>query len=254
MAPTATLPPRHRLPAVEWVQRNLFDGWGNSLLTLVTLGTVVWAAGALWRWAVAAHWDVVTHNVRLWAVGLLPLGQLCPEFGRILEQMDQTGQSRYIAEWQSVAGPRSGELSLSPLFPQALFPWESRQFAPLGRLLTVRDITAQKQVDQALRESEMRYRTMFEASADAILLETITGRILDCNSVACEMHGYTKEELLQLNVADLVPPEAVKNVEQQFSLVLEKGALRTPGVNRRKDGSRAGCRAVRRGNPGRKRT
>jgi len=76
VAPTATLPPRHRLPAVEWVQRNLFDGWGNSLLTLVTLGTVVWAAGALWRWAVAAHWDVVTHNVRLWAVGLLPLGQL----------------------------------------------------------------------------------------------------------------------------------------------------------------------------------
>ncbi|MDR7482131.1 MAG: amino acid ABC transporter permease [Armatimonadota bacterium] len=74
--PAVTLPPRQRPSALEWAQRNLFDGWVNTVLTLVTLGAVVWAAGALWRWAEGAHWDVVTRNLRLWLVGLLPLSQL----------------------------------------------------------------------------------------------------------------------------------------------------------------------------------
>ena len=54
-----------------------------------------------------------------------------------------------------------------------------------------------------LRESEQRYRTLFEASADGILL--ITDKIIDCNFQACTMLGRSKEELLGASPLDISP-------------------------------------------------
>jgi len=80
-----------------------------------------------------------------------------------------------------------------------------------GRLVgydgLISDITARKQAEIALRESEEKYRALVEASSDAIFLESLEGRVLDCNSSACKMFGYSKEELVGLAVADLVPEE-----------------------------------------------
>jgi general L-amino acid transport system permease protein len=69
-------PPPQRLTPWEWAQRNLFDGWLNSALTVAVAVFVVWAGGLVGRWAVNAHWAVVTRNPRLWLVGLLPLSEV----------------------------------------------------------------------------------------------------------------------------------------------------------------------------------
>jgi len=66
-------PPKDDSSALEWIHRNLFDGWLNSVLTVGVVVSLVWFGGLVWRWAAAAHWDVVTRNMRLWLVGLLPL-------------------------------------------------------------------------------------------------------------------------------------------------------------------------------------
>ncbi|MEK6527356.1 MAG: PAS domain S-box protein, partial [Nitrospirota bacterium] len=67
-----------------------------------------------------------------------------------------------------------------------------------------RDITGRTSMEKALLESEMRYRSLFEQSSDAIfILDTKspnTGKILSANKAACRMHGYTKKELLGLNI------------------------------------------------------
>ncbi len=55
----------------------------------------------------------------------------------------------------------------------------------------------------ALRESEERYRGMFEGVFDAILVESLTGKILDANVRACEMFGWSREELRSKTEADL---------------------------------------------------
>ncbi len=66
-------PPAERLTVREWARRNLFDGVGNSLLTVATAAGLLAAAASLARWAARAHWAVVTENLRFWLVGLMPV-------------------------------------------------------------------------------------------------------------------------------------------------------------------------------------
>jgi PAS domain S-box-containing protein len=60
-----------------------------------------------------------------------------------------------------------------------------------------------EQRERGLRESERQLRQLFENSADALFVHDERGRIVDCNAQACRALGYTREELLELSVADL---------------------------------------------------
>jgi PAS domain S-box-containing protein len=61
------------------------------------------------------------------------------------------------------------------------------------------------QSEEALRLSVANYQTIFEGVQDAILVESMSGNILDANARACEMYGYSYDQLLSLSVRDLVP-------------------------------------------------
>ena len=66
------------------------------------------------------------------------------------------------------------------------------------------DIADRKRSDDALRESEQRYRELFEAESDAILLvDEASGCVLEANSSACAMYGYTRDELVAMHEGDL---------------------------------------------------
>ncbi|HEX2954491.1 MAG TPA: PAS domain S-box protein [Bacillota bacterium] len=70
-----------------------------------------------------------------------------------------------------------------------------------GILCCMTDITEQKSAEAALRESEKKYRALFDSSPDAVLLVEIreNGRflpIVDCNRVTCSMNGYQREDLI----------------------------------------------------------
>jgi len=66
-------PPEARLTPRQWVRRNLFDGAGNTVLTLLTAAGLVAALVRLARWAVRAHWSVIVDNPRFWLVGPMPV-------------------------------------------------------------------------------------------------------------------------------------------------------------------------------------
>jgi PAS domain S-box-containing protein len=71
----------------------------------------------------------------------------------------------------------------------------------IGIRTIVQDITARKQAEEALRESEDRYRKLFEDSKDAIYMSTVEGKFLDINQAGVELFGYgSKEELLKANI------------------------------------------------------
>jgi PAS domain S-box-containing protein/putative nucleotidyltransferase with HDIG domain len=60
---------------------------------------------------------------------------------------------------------------------------------------------------RALREAEYRFRTLFNAVSAAIFFNDLKGRLLEVNDEACRLLGYSREELLRLNINDLVAPE-----------------------------------------------
>lgn len=106
----------------------------------------------------------------------------------------------------------------------------------------IRDITARKRAEESLQESEERFRQLFAASPDAILLLDPTDQasrwpIVDCNQVACQMNGYTREELIGqsidlLNLEPGTPSERAAYVES----IRRTGVLRLEALHRHKDG------------------
>jgi PAS domain S-box-containing protein len=80
-------------------------------------------------------------------------------------------------------------------------PWDDS----VAVLATFRDATDRENALQQLRESEQRYRTLFDQATDAIILEDANGTILDANRAACQISGYSHAELLTMNNAQWQP-------------------------------------------------
>ncbi|RPI92957.1 MAG: PAS domain S-box protein, partial [Chloroflexi bacterium] len=102
------------------------------------------------------------------------------------------------------------------------------------------DITERKKTETALLESNMQFRTLFEASPDANLLIDPSGNwpILDCNAVACQMNGYTHKELVGQSIDILNPnPWRPAKRDEYLADIRQAGVLRYETVHRRRDGT-----------------
>jgi PAS domain S-box-containing protein len=94
-----------------------------------------------------------------------------------------------------------------------------------------REVVERKQAEEALRESEERYKLLFENANDGIVLHRVTseglpGDIIQANEVICRMLGYTKEEISRLNPMAL-QAEGLEEVGKELPKVLshEKNIL-----------------------------
>ncbi len=103
------------------------------------------------------------------------------------------------------------------------------------------DITERKRAEEQLQESEKRYRTLFETAADCIYILDAEGerqgQIISANPAAAKMHGYTVEEMLSLNMADLDTPESASNIQARLERLLTGETVKEETAHRRKDGT-----------------
>lgn len=98
------------------------------------------------------------------------------------------------------------------------------------------DITARKQAEQFVRENEERYRAIFEAAVNGFFIYTLDGELIDVNPTACRMHGYTREEMLNLRPFDYVHPESHAGFQQFLQTVGAGERYESAAIGVRKDG------------------
>ena len=70
---------------------------------------------------------------------------------------------------------------------------------------------ARRHTEKALRESEARFRTIFEYSPVAIFVTDLESTIIDANPAACQLHGSKRAQLVGQSALDLIPPEQRTN-------------------------------------------
>jgi len=89
----------------------------------------------------------------------------------------------------------------------------------------------------AVRESEEHYRALIEQAAEGIYLANPDGKFLVINSSLCDLLGYTRQELLQVNLFDTYIPDELALVHQRLAEFSIGQAIRFERHIRRKDGS-----------------
>ncbi len=82
---------------------------------------------------------------------------------------------------------------------------------------TFADVTERKQAEAALRVSEEKYGMLFRDSRDAVYISTKEGKFLDVNDAAVDLFGYTKEEMLNLDIETIyLDPEDRVNFKNEI--------------------------------------
>jgi PAS domain S-box-containing protein len=109
--------------------------------------------------------------------------------------------------------------------------------APTQFAGTVTDVTTAKEAEDRLRESEQKYRTLISQASDGIAVTDQHGKIVEANDSACEMLGYSRDELLGLGFRDIVSETDFTRSPLQLDEVLEGKLIRKERVLIRKDGS-----------------
>ncbi len=104
----------------------------------------------------------------------------------------------------------------------------------------IRDITERKKTEEAIRESEEKFRALFEESRDAIYISSLEGKFIDANKFALDLFGYTKEEMMGMDALKIyVNPSDRKEFQREIE---QKGFVRDYEIMfKKKDGIRMEC-------------
>jgi len=182
---------------------------------------------------------------------LIPPALQYPEIAcaRITYEGDEFTSDKFSqTEWSqaadiAVAGQRVGAVEVwylaeSPEADEGPFLTEESDLVDdLGRQLSA--LVERDRAEQAVRESEDRFRTLFEGVTDGILVADLeTRRFVSANHTMCEMLGHTSEELLALGVSDIHPEADVPQVAEMFRKQSLGEATFSPDLPmKRKDGT-----------------
>jgi PAS domain S-box-containing protein len=90
----------------------------------------------------------------------------------------------------------------------------------VGHITIARDITERKRAEEVLRESEERYRNLFESTHDMIQSVAPDGHFIFANRAWLETMGYTEAELPSLNLFKIIHPDSLPHCQKMFARVM----------------------------------
>ena len=109
-----------------------------------------------------------------------------------------------------------------------------------GRLLSATlafDLTEWRQIQARLARAERRYTQLVDQASDGIAIADADLRLVEVNAAVCRMTGYSREELLERTVGDLLMPDELETLQASRDAVRAGRAIVTERRVRRKDGS-----------------
>jgi len=142
-----------------------------------------------------------------------------------------TGHASYMSKvpFQTPSGRRWYNIIMSPIRDK------NRQI--IQALGIARNVTENIKAEEALIESEERFRLLVEHAWDSFYLHNHDGSFIDINQHACDSLGYTHNELMKLTFKDIETEFKPKNIKDLWKN-LKLGQVQTVnGVHKRKDGS-----------------
>jgi len=156
---------------------------------------------------------------------------LCDYFWMALAKSQQVEQRQIVGKTVEMRGRRKDGSEF--LLEISISEWQGKQ----GQCYTaiIRDITVRKQVEAELRNSEERYRTLFDSMMDGIYRSTHEGRFVDVNPAMVRMFGYSsREEMLAVDIKK----DLYFSPQERGSHILDTGQEEIEVYRmRRKDGS-----------------
>ncbi len=99
------------------------------------------------------------------------------------------------------------------------------------------NITERKNAEQALRDREAQYRAVIETSPDGFWMADKHGRILEVNDSYARLSGYSRQELLSMNIADLEAMERPEDISDHIARVMNGPSDLFETAHLRKDGT-----------------
>jgi len=161
-------------------------------------------------------WERMTGYSREEAIGrtVFELG-LWPDPAVRVEAVNRLLAEGRLRDFEYVIRARDGSIGFY-LASAELIEIDGEQLV-LG---VIADVTERKRAEQALRESEEKFRTVFRSAPTGMLMLSPEGRILAANQAFCEFLGYSEKELLSEDIQSVTYPE-----ERALSLQAMKEAL-----------------------------
>jgi PAS domain S-box-containing protein len=197
--------------------RSILDNIEDGCYEVDTAGNLTYVNPALVRILGRPVNEMMGMNNRLY---------MTPEGGkdvfRAFNRVFRTGIPEQALAWDLVRPDgtlRSVEVSVSPI--------KAADGSINGFRGTVHDITERKWAEDALRESEVRYRTLVETSPDAIMLTDLNLNVLTVNRQLLQLFGFERaEEVIGHSALDFIVPEERESLLESAQKLLETGSLR----------------------------
>ena len=114
---------------------------------------------------------------------------------------------------------------------------------PTGRMVVWRDITQYRQVEATLRDSEARFKALFQGAPDAIIITDINSRILLVNNQTITLFGYPMDELMG-NSIEIVIPERYREAYYKYQKAFIDEIETRPGISLPLNGIRKNLREI----------